>query len=720
MTSAYDAISGIRPKVRRDVLFAKMPDGVLFHNSREGFQIRSEKGYEFASLILPHLNGEKQVSEICAGLREPQRAMVTDLVNALLSHGFARDAHPAGPGAAPLDAEVRAVFAEQIGYVDHHVDNAEERFARFRATRVAVVGDDMVARWCALSLIRNGAAQVAVTDRFAEVTEEAGRLTARGCPAAVHLLPATAGSPGRRELEEYDVVVVGPGSGGPRRILTWLSGARPDGQVLLPASLAGRRAVIGPLTADGTRGCWACAALRLGANDTSGASGDLWSRAALPGTDQPPLVPSRPLAAMLGNLLGYEVFRLRTGALPAETDGRIVVQELDSMDVTTERVLPHPRCPFCAGGSADAAVERVEPAEPAPHRAPRTDATAEDEERLLRALRDRSVLVGAVAGVFTGFDDDALTQSPLKATLLRFGLGAQPPRTLAAFDPHTVLDARLRALREAAVIYTDRVVPLRAVVRDGGLPRVSPHRLVTAGGTHGPDAPVSGWVVTASLLTGERAMVPAGAVGTYSRYNDDRVWLPGAPGTGAGATVDEAVYRGLLAVIAHEAVDQALRGRRAVTRIAPESVGDVPELVFLTRCAEHLGVALELLDLGEPGHTSAHAVLARAGASYAVACAPRAESAAVRAACDLLGRIQLGRDPAAAEVADTEPFDALDASALAVTGESPLGAAAPTTWRAILDRLRERGSDLFAVDRTSEDLRRAGVTTARVLLTTAG
>lgn len=63
--------------------------------------------------------------------------------------------------------------------------------------------------------------------------------------------------------------------------------------------------------------------------------------------------PSRPLAAMLGNLLAFEVFRLTTGALPPETEEQVIVQDLDSTDCTIEPLSPHPRCPYCTGDQAN-------------------------------------------------------------------------------------------------------------------------------------------------------------------------------------------------------------------------------------------------------------------------------------------------------------------------------------------------------------------------------
>ncbi|MEK8143594.1 hypothetical protein NKH18_20805 [Streptomyces sp. M10(2022)] len=70
-------------------------------------------------------------------------------------------------------------FAAQIAYVDHYADGAPARFARFRATRVAVLGGDEVAHWCALSLLRNGCASIATTAESAEVDREATQAGAR-------------------------------------------------------------------------------------------------------------------------------------------------------------------------------------------------------------------------------------------------------------------------------------------------------------------------------------------------------------------------------------------------------------------------------------------------------------------------------------------------------------------------------------------------------------
>ncbi|WP_328430202.1 hypothetical protein [Streptomyces sp. NBC_00443] len=212
LSARYDAVAATRPRIRRDVLFTETPDGVLFHNADGGFRLTAKSAYRFATLLVPHFNGEHTVAEICEGFGDRQRAMVGELVGTLYERGFARDvpSRPAaGVSAEPEpSADVARRFEAQIAYVDHYTDDAARRFQRFRDTRVAVVGTDLVARWCALSLIRNGGAAVGVLPALDRevIAQEAATAAADGCPVEVRDLadgPVTWDS-----LDGYDVVVV--------------------------------------------------------------------------------------------------------------------------------------------------------------------------------------------------------------------------------------------------------------------------------------------------------------------------------------------------------------------------------------------------------------------------------------------------------------------------------------------------------------------------------
>ncbi|MZE79265.1 transcriptional activator protein, partial [Streptomyces sp. SID5475] len=168
-----------------------------------------------------------------------------------------------------------------------------------------------------------------------------------------------------------------------------------------------------------------------------------------------------PVAAMSGNLLGYEIFRLRTGALPAETAGQVLIQDLESLDVMAEPVHPHPRCRRCAApaGAASGAAETPEVPERLVLPVTPTVETAREAEDLVEELnRISDALVRPYTGVFRRYDDEELTQTPLKISRVEVALGHGVRREIAAFDVHHLAGARLRALYAAAEAYVEHVV----------------------------------------------------------------------------------------------------------------------------------------------------------------------------------------------------------------------------------------------------------------------
>ncbi|MFF7713172.1 TOMM precursor leader peptide-binding protein [Streptomyces sp. NPDC007988] len=744
----FDTLAATRPRIRRDVLFTETPGGVLFHNADGGFHLTGRTAYRFASLMVPHLTGRHSLAELCTGFGAPQRGMAAELVRTLYERDFARDvpATEDDPASGPGEAPARR-YATQIAYVDHYTDRAPERFRRFRDTAVAVLGDDAVARWCALSLVRNGCARIALAADFPEVAAEAAEAADDGCPVRTDRLPADTDWP---ELTDYDTVVV-TGAGASRRVHRLLAAGVPEGKTLIPVWTFGELGVTGPLATAGSTGCWSCALLRLGANHDAGAAAALWSEvagaAAEPGrpTGEGPL--GGPVAAMTGNLLAYEIFRVATGALPAETDRQVLLQNLQSLDVVAEPLLPHPRCSLCgpesvragtpAGGEGTReAGDRVPEADPGgraeagaglpgPPAVPTTASveTARDAEDTVDALnRTSTALVGAFAGVFVRFDDETLTQTPLKAARLELALAPGARRTIAAFDVHHLAGARTRALHRAAETYVEHVVPVRVLAGAGAdLPAVAPAALTTGAGA-ATAAEVAAWVAATSLLTGERVKVPAAAVRPFGSYNRERIVLATSAGAGSGGSEEEAAGSGLLSALAHDALLHALRGE---TRTAPVAPDDDPELVFLLKSAVNLGIEADLLDLGEDARTGAAAVLARESggpeARWAVAAALSRREAACAALRDLLGVVQLTADDPGSAVDTGDPLVPELAAGTVTATDGPVPADAPgTSFDAVLDRLRRSGREALYVPTTPADLPAGGIATARVLLTRSG
>ncbi|WP_130800020.1 TOMM precursor leader peptide-binding protein [Streptomyces otsuchiensis] len=727
--AAFETLAETRPRIRRDVLYTETPGGVLFHNADGGFHLSGRSAYRFASLIVPHLDGGNRLAEICAGLGDAQRSMVAELVSSLLERDFARDHRPSEAEAAggdPLAAAglVPAVaerFGPQIQYIDHYTDDAERRFARYRDVRVAVLGTGEVAEWSVLSLLRNGCARIGVEGAVpGRAAAEAVELDAAGCQVELATLAGSEDFPGA--WAHFDVVLVTGGGAAPviHRLLT---DGLPEGRTLIPAWTFGDRAVIGPKSTAGSAGCWSCALLRLGAAVDSGAAADLWSEVAA-GPDPRPQADGPlhgPVAAMVGNLLGYEVFRLATGALPSETDRQVQIQDLSSLDVLAEPVHQHPRCRICPepvsqsdGAPAELTVAAVPTVE-----------SARDAEKIVEDLGAVSgTLVRTHTGVFTRFDDEPLTQTPLKVTRLELPLGHGAGRSVAAFDVHHLAGARQRALRVAATLYVDHVVPAVPVRAERELRRYAPDALTTGGGTGASADEVAAWARAHSLLGGPDVLVPLAAVRPFGPHNRDRLHQATRAGAGAGSDRGQAAGHGLLDALAHDALLRAVRGATEVLRADEELYAADPEMTFLRKSAVNLEVGAELLDLGEGGRTGAHVVLARetdpAGTPrWAVAAGLSAVSAAAGALRDLLGQAQLAQEGVDHTDLGDPLLGDLDPRALVTTGE--LAAPAPeVTFAALLDRLRDAGRDALHVPTTPADLPAGSVFTARILLTEDG
>lgn len=731
VATAYEQIAETRPRIRRDVLFTQSPSGVLFHNANGGFNLSGATAYRFASLIVPHLNGANRVADLCAGLGQQQRDMVTELVRTLYEREFARDVPP-GDDAGELPEPVRRRFAAQIAYIDHYVGGPAARFERFRASRAAVVGDDAVARWCVLSLVRNGAAAIAVLPRiraaggtFEAVLAEAAALDAQDCPCEITDLPGDAPLDWER-LAGYDIALV-TGADAPRRVLSLLEAGIPRGKKLLAAWTYGTNAVIGPLMRSGKPGCWACAALRLGTNGDRGTAADLWSGVVLGGAADPAAELSGPLAGMVGNLLAYEVFRDATGALPAETDGALIVQDLESLDARSEPLFPHPACPFCA--SAPDVAETVGAAQlSAAYRTrPREEDLLDDPADVLSELETRSQLVQPRGGVFAAFGDEEWDQIPLKIGTVRLGLGHGAVRDVSAFDVHHVAGARIRALYTAAQVYADHVIPVGELLSGDAAAALDPDRLAIASGTGVRSADVAAWAAATRLGTREAVLVPAAALRPFGPYNQNRTVLATSAGIGAGGSPAAAVARGLLSALSLDAVLRALRGTSAAAAVPLDALGADPELAFLAKSARNLGADVELLDLGDREQRPAPVLLARLrgtggdAGEWAVGCAPAWQEAAVGALRDLLGRVQLARRLGPEQSVDSgDPLlGDLDAAVLAPVEEAEPQFDAETDWSEVVERVRASGGDVLAAPVHAPDLAAGGISVARVLLVRA-
>ena len=708
---------GARVRIKRDVLFTETTDGVLFHNAHGGFHLAGRSAYRFATLIVPYLNGEYRVRDLCEMLPPTHTEMISSLIRMLMERGLARDIQAADIAAAQaLDPLVGERFREQIEYIDHFEDEATLRFLRFREARVAVLGSGVIAGWCALGLVRNGGGHLVLSDstEFDLAVQEAAELTEAGCAVHIERLPRR-GLLDWVDLTDVDLVVC-TSDEAPAQVLRLLGGdGVPAGKRVLPLTRYGQRVVIGPMGRSDTAGCWSCAMLRLGFNGDSGASADVW-RAAATGTGTPGEGPGRELSAMLGNLLAYEVFREFSQLMAPETDGNVIVQEIDSFDTAVAAVVPHSQCTFCereqvSGSATD--FTRVRPTAPVDSR-PASDDHADSS---ITALDEISrAAVNQVSGVFRRFDDEWPEQLPLRISRLEFGVGIGLRRTVTAFDLHHVAAARMRAMRLGAATYLDLAAAVPSGDAADDLPSIPAERFTTFAGVAGTTTAGTGRVIAQSLRDASRFLVPVAAIRPYSAANAGAVFTRSGAGLGVGLTVAEATYRALLSTTSYWALTTAIRSGGAF-RVSGEK-GIDPELLFLDRCAADTGADVELLSL-DAG--PANVLIARSRDlsgrdlwSVGGDLSPvRAAKIALR---DLLGQRQaLAQDSAPLDLGH-RLLDSFDAFTLRSAAETTLESRNSASVGDLLAFLHERGLAVYAFSDDTADLRRIGLRAVRVLL----
>lgn len=209
LTAGDERFADAHPRLRHDVVFAEVSEGVLLRDSDNGFVIKGKSAYRLASLMFPFLNGEHSVGELCADLPPGHRDMVATMIRTLFDRGLARDTRPVPSG---LPEPVRQRFAAQLNFVDHYADDPDRRFCAFRATRVLVAGTGETAVAAAAGLLGNGLERLGLTSPGAAVPDELARtaagLAAGGCAAAVTPVPRHPGDLSAADLADYDVVLL--------------------------------------------------------------------------------------------------------------------------------------------------------------------------------------------------------------------------------------------------------------------------------------------------------------------------------------------------------------------------------------------------------------------------------------------------------------------------------------------------------------------------------
>ena len=650
----------IRPKLKQSSVFLQTDDGVFFQSSETAFRLRGKSIARWISALSPYMTGQYTLDELCDRLEPGYRDTVVRLVDVLLARGVLKNAVLETPEL--IEKAVRQRFRTQIEFLDHYLDRPLEHFKAFRESRVLLIGAGESLTALALCLARNGMKQLllAPTDdpavHLERVEPELAALRRAGCEAQLSLVENS--SPDVENLAHYDLIAYCADNGSLKDVLALNQHCADAGRPFLPAIVFAGQAVLGPLFNAPQGPCWLCAQMRLSANASEERRAALWHALAL-GNDASSQETTffATNARRIGHGLGFELFKLLTGALPSETENSVIIQNLETLESVRGRMAPHPLCPVCSHADTMLARQHLEETIAGKH-----DCDLPREESVLK-LND---LVHASTGVFHSFADDDLLQLPLKTSRLVGGSPATPLRgniDIRVFSVESTRAARDEALFEGIKQYAQALPDARQALFasankmiESGKEIVAAQELCGASGV----APFSAetrleWLPAYSLFERSYRSIPAAAVYPYSALNRSGVFERNGAGVAAGLTFKDAFTAGMITALGHQHLRELTRGHAAMVVLDPqalESSESDADLAYLLKSARRFERTFTLLEVvsGSPLRLIiAHTSDSEAAQIVTVGVGLSGPAAAKKALLDFVGGLQLlqneGRTP---------------------------------------------------------------------------
>jgi bacteriocin biosynthesis cyclodehydratase domain-containing protein len=638
-----DPLEIVRPKMLLDSVFLPTEAGGVYFRSRGGiFTLNGKDTYELVSELVPRFLGKETVAELCENLdlqkREPARKLIAKLLEKRIVINHVEEI-------TDLSQAVRDKFAPQIEFIEHHADKPLQRFSQFCRSEILLTGSGIPLRTLALSLARNGlekiildsaAPQVELEDEFIALVKEFGT---RAIPLAVERMSLNEILAGKSN--SLKAICYASDVADLRAMASMNKYSCINQPHFLSGFLFGGKAFVGPLVRSGRAGCWMCAMLRHSVNIAPDLEALIWRHFALGLPWRNDAQPgSSPSLRILGNLVGFEVFRLLAGHIPVETDGSVLSVDLETLENGSSRLLPHPNCPHCSRAKPD--DDRAFLSEVHAN-------TATENADLAQKLKMIEPLVDTEFGIVRRFEDDDLVQLPLFQSVVI--LSRAPGRTEVSIPGYSIQSnngARLDALLSAAKSYVVSTPnPNRlwsgtmGEALQAGLNPL-PERVISSwmGGPALPSDCRVSWMYARSMGAGTMHLVNAGAVYSQSRINTEGFEKADA-GIGIGFSFRQACGEAILSLFAHEVLKRVAAHK---FDLAEMNADELPEgnvnLTYLRNIFRHLDRSFRLLEFSHEG--SGKVVLAFCSDDAGVperitlGAAPLLQRAAVVALTDLL------------------------------------------------------------------------------------
>jgi ribosomal protein S12 methylthiotransferase accessory factor len=296
------------------------------------------------------LDGTVTVDDVASRLAGFSRSSIASLLDLLIEHGVVEE----------VGGETRAPGTP------------------LAAARIALVGLEPWGLLAGATLAASGVGELHALDDREIVPADASSLGdsrgellgSRRSEAFARMLgrrfPSSRVVPGAVELtrngeialppERFDLVIVAGAADDFDLLLGVARAAQRLGLRSMSASLQGTDAVVGPGVAPGSTACWQCYHYRRLAAVESPWAADALDRAFHQGerAAAPPACPPA-AAALLGSLIALEAVKLLDPASVSRLLGRVLIQDLASLETSWHRLVQLPWCDVCGGAAGSAA-----------------------------------------------------------------------------------------------------------------------------------------------------------------------------------------------------------------------------------------------------------------------------------------------------------------------------------------------------------------------------
>lgn len=611
----------MRPKLKGDTYYFPTPDGIYLRNNLHPFYLKGKGLARLLDILSPHLNGEYSLDEILANLPADRQELLKKLIQILVAKNFLQDVSTDLPH--QLSKQELHAYDAEIAFIGSFTSSAAYHFEQYRNARVLLIGSGLTLTALVHAALHSGLRQVHVlltdecpTDRQ-RLADYLELYCERDGQQEISFVDAPAWTNKdalRLALQPFDAFLHVTDRTMAERAYLLNHLAYEQQKPLIQAVLVDDEARIGPLVQPGKAGCWECAWRRLHANNPSSSAFD----------DTPSGAVSRfvaaPTAAVVANLLNFELFKYLAGVEALETAEHLLIIDLETLQCNRHAFAPHPLCSTCSSPVttlATAFQETIEQLRAAP--------VAGQEYFSDQATQ----LFDTRSGLFHELDEYDFTQIPLNVCQVSF---IQPQTALLRKVIGWGTDfgaARRHATFESCKLYAAHFYDARRGLAKealqsslaqstGPAPRVYNQQLRLTD-LPGAGATQEHYLWTWDLAAQTLAAVNASAVFPTAQEDD---FSPHCDliGVGAGASWEEAISFALLTHVRAQCLRSCNQATAPFPRVNLDQIGLQPEGERLQRLLGLVRADLAIYNLSASAWGFPCFAFCLAGTTVAYAC----------------------------------------------------------------------------------------------------